>query len=104
MRSKPWLFLLSTLCGSLKLGVSCLVFRWVLCLILGHVLARLKPRFCLFCVLQIVKRRDVIKCMVKVPQLDFMVTASQKGTLTVFTSQVILKQTRFFFFVAISTF
>ncbi|KAJ6664662.1 hypothetical protein lerEdw1_006235 [Lerista edwardsae] len=35
-----------------------------------------------------VKRRDVIKCMVKVPQLDFMVTASQKGTLTVFTSQM----------------
>ncbi|XP_066479167.1 WD repeat-containing protein 64 [Tiliqua scincoides] len=35
-----------------------------------------------------VKRRDVIKCMVKVPQLDFMVTASQKGTLTVFSSQM----------------
>ncbi|XP_048361047.1 WD repeat-containing protein 64 [Sphaerodactylus townsendi] len=35
-----------------------------------------------------VKRRDVIKCMVKISQLDFLVTASQKGTLTVFTSQM----------------
>ncbi|XP_053157119.1 WD repeat-containing protein 64 isoform X2 [Hemicordylus capensis] len=35
-----------------------------------------------------VKRRDVIKCIVKVPQLDFIVTASQKGTLTVFSSQM----------------
>ncbi|XP_054828108.1 WD repeat-containing protein 64 [Eublepharis macularius] len=35
-----------------------------------------------------VKRRDVIKCLVKVSQLDFLVTASQKGTLTIFTSQM----------------
>ncbi|KAM9156359.1 WD repeat-containing protein 64 [Pangshura tecta] len=35
-----------------------------------------------------VKRRDVIKCIVKVPQLDFTVTASQKGTLTIFNSQM----------------
>ncbi|XP_060098123.1 WD repeat-containing protein 64 [Heteronotia binoei] len=35
-----------------------------------------------------VKRRDVIKCMVKISQLDFLVTASQKGTLTIFTSQM----------------
>ncbi|XP_074844739.1 WD repeat-containing protein 64 [Carettochelys insculpta] len=35
-----------------------------------------------------VKRRDVIKCIAKVPQLDFMVTASQKGTLTIFNSQM----------------
>uniref|UniRef100_K7G1G7 WD repeat domain 64 n=1 Tax=Pelodiscus sinensis TaxID=13735 RepID=K7G1G7_PELSI len=34
-----------------------------------------------------VKRRDVIKCIAKVPQLDFMVTASQKGMLTIFNSQ-----------------
>lgn len=46
-----------------------------------------------------VKRRDVIKCMVKISQLDFLITASQKGTLTVFTSQVILKQLPFFFIV-----
>uniref|UniRef100_A0A8D0HHH2 WD repeat domain 64 n=1 Tax=Sphenodon punctatus TaxID=8508 RepID=A0A8D0HHH2_SPHPU len=35
-----------------------------------------------------VKRRDVIKCIAKVPQLDFLVTASQKGTLTIFNSQM----------------
>ncbi|XP_034966417.1 WD repeat-containing protein 64 [Zootoca vivipara] len=35
-----------------------------------------------------VKRRDVIKCIVKVPQLDFLVTASQKGMLSVFSSQM----------------
>ncbi|XP_025037637.2 WD repeat-containing protein 64 isoform X5 [Pelodiscus sinensis] len=35
-----------------------------------------------------VKRRDVIKCIAKVPQLDFMVTASQKGMLTIFNSQM----------------
>ncbi|KYO23820.1 WD repeat-containing protein 64 [Alligator mississippiensis] len=35
-----------------------------------------------------VKRRDAIRCIVKVPQLDFLVTASQKGTLTVFNSQM----------------
>ncbi|EMP37508.1 WD repeat-containing protein 64 [Chelonia mydas] len=35
-----------------------------------------------------VKRRDVIKCIAKVPQLDFMITASQKGTLTIFNSQM----------------
>ncbi|TFK08516.1 nuclear receptor coactivator 3 [Platysternon megacephalum] len=44
-----------------------------------------------------VKRRDVIKCIAKVPQLDFMVTASQKGMLTIFNSQVILIHARFFF-------
>ncbi|XP_053238609.1 WD repeat-containing protein 64 isoform X1 [Podarcis raffonei] len=35
-----------------------------------------------------VKRRDVIKCIVKVPQLDFLVVASQKGMLSVFSSQM----------------
>ncbi|XP_033001327.1 WD repeat-containing protein 64 [Lacerta agilis] len=35
-----------------------------------------------------VKRRDVIKCIVKVPQLDFLVTASQKGMLSIFSSQM----------------
>ncbi|XP_062981483.1 WD repeat-containing protein 64 [Elgaria multicarinata webbii] len=35
-----------------------------------------------------VKRRDVIMCIVKVPQLDFLVTASQKGTLSIFSSQM----------------
>ncbi|KAJ7342090.1 hypothetical protein JRQ81_008822 [Phrynocephalus forsythii] len=40
-----------------------------------------------------VKRRDVIKCIVKIPQLDFLVTASQKGMLSIFSSQVIMKLT-----------
>ncbi|XP_020643114.3 WD repeat-containing protein 64 [Pogona vitticeps] len=35
-----------------------------------------------------VKRHDVIKCMVKIPQLDFVVTASQKGMLSIFSSQM----------------
>nr|XP_056709319.1 WD repeat-containing protein 64 [Euleptes europaea] len=35
-----------------------------------------------------VKRRDVIKCMVKISQLDFLITASQKGTLSIFNSQM----------------
>lgn len=34
------------------------------------------------------RRRDVIKCIVKVPQLDLLITASQKGLITVFNSQV----------------
>ncbi|NXE47650.1 WDR64 protein, partial [Casuarius casuarius] len=34
-----------------------------------------------------VKRRDVIKGIVKVPHLDFTVTSSQKGVLTVFNNQ-----------------
>nr|XP_030724448.1 WD repeat-containing protein 64 isoform X2 [Globicephala melas] len=33
------------------------------------------------------RRRDVIKCIVKIPQLDLLVTASQKGLITVFNSQ-----------------
>ncbi|CAO2638551.1 WD repeat-containing protein 64 [Lemmus lemmus] len=33
------------------------------------------------------RRRDVIKCIVKVPQLDLLITASQKGLITVFNSQ-----------------
>uniref|UniRef100_F6YSY2 WD repeat domain 64 n=1 Tax=Ornithorhynchus anatinus TaxID=9258 RepID=F6YSY2_ORNAN len=33
------------------------------------------------------RRRDVIKSIVKVPQLDFLITASQKGSLMVFNSQ-----------------
>ncbi|XP_068795383.1 WD repeat-containing protein 64 [Struthio camelus] len=35
-----------------------------------------------------VKRRDVIKGIVKVPHLDFTVTSSQKGVLTVFNNQM----------------
>ncbi|KAM7172200.1 WD repeat-containing protein 64 [Macrochelys suwanniensis] len=35
-----------------------------------------------------VKRRDAIKCIAKVPPLDFMITASQKGMLTIFNSQM----------------
>lgn len=35
------------------------------------------------------RRRDVVKCVVKVPQLDLLITASQKGLITVFNSQVI---------------
>uniref|UniRef100_A0A8B9SE76 WD repeat domain 64 n=1 Tax=Apteryx owenii TaxID=8824 RepID=A0A8B9SE76_APTOW len=34
-----------------------------------------------------VKRRDVIKGIVKVPHLDFTVTSSQKGVLTIFNNQ-----------------
>ncbi|XP_030724447.2 WD repeat-containing protein 64 [Globicephala melas] len=34
------------------------------------------------------RRRDVIKCIVKIPQLDLLVTASQKGLITVFNSQM----------------
>uniref|UniRef100_A0A8D2DND0 WD repeat domain 64 n=1 Tax=Sciurus vulgaris TaxID=55149 RepID=A0A8D2DND0_SCIVU len=30
------------------------------------------------------RRRDVIKCIVKIPQLDILITASQKGLITVF--------------------
>ncbi|XP_022364259.1 WD repeat-containing protein 64 [Enhydra lutris kenyoni] len=33
------------------------------------------------------RRRDVIKCIVKVPQLDLLITASQKGLITIFNSQ-----------------
>ncbi|XP_035176562.1 WD repeat-containing protein 64 [Oxyura jamaicensis] len=36
----------------------------------------------------VVKRRDVIKSIVKVPHLDFTVTSSQKGVLTVFNKQM----------------
>jgi hypothetical protein len=39
------------------------------------------------------RRRDVIKCIVKIPQLDLIITASQKGLITVFNSQVIGKLT-----------
>ncbi|XP_058165465.1 WD repeat-containing protein 64 [Dasypus novemcinctus] len=34
------------------------------------------------------RRRDVIKCMVKIPQLDLLIAASQKGLITVFNSQM----------------
>lgn len=43
--------------------------------------------------LTVVKRRDVIKSIVKVPHLDFTVTSSQKGVLTIFNNQVIPTQT-----------
>ncbi|XP_012499820.1 PREDICTED: WD repeat-containing protein 64 [Propithecus coquereli] len=33
------------------------------------------------------RRRDVIKCIVKIPQLDLLLTATQKGSITVFNSQ-----------------
>ncbi|EHB09986.1 WD repeat-containing protein 64, partial [Heterocephalus glaber] len=33
------------------------------------------------------RRRDVIKCIVKIPQLDLLITASQKGLIRVFNSQ-----------------
>ncbi|XP_006868644.1 PREDICTED: WD repeat-containing protein 64 [Chrysochloris asiatica] len=33
------------------------------------------------------RRRDVIKCIVKIPQLDLLITASQKGLITLFNSQ-----------------
>ncbi|KFQ57025.1 WD repeat-containing protein 64, partial [Nestor notabilis] len=38
----------------------------------------------------VVKRDDAIKGIVKVPNLDFIVTSSQKGVLTVFNKQKIL--------------
>ncbi|NWW94605.1 WDR64 protein, partial [Rhynochetos jubatus] len=34
-----------------------------------------------------VKRQDVIKDIVKVPHMDFIVTASQKGVITIFSNQ-----------------
>ncbi|XP_008847398.1 WD repeat-containing protein 64 isoform X2 [Nannospalax galili] len=34
------------------------------------------------------RRRDVIKCIIKVPQFDLLITASQKGFITVFNSQM----------------
>lgn len=43
--------------------------------------------------LTVVKRKDVIKGIVKVPLLHLTITASQKGVLTVFNKQVILNQT-----------
>lgn len=46
--------------------------------------------------LTVVKRQDVIKGIVKVPHLDFTVTSSQKGVLTIFNNQVIQTQTNFF--------
>ncbi|XP_008573482.1 PREDICTED: WD repeat-containing protein 64 [Galeopterus variegatus] len=33
------------------------------------------------------RRRDVIKCIVKIPQLDLLIAASQRGLITVFNSQ-----------------
>lgn len=46
--------------------------------------------------LTVVKRQDVLKGIVKVPHLDFTITSSQKGVLTIFNNQVILTQTNFF--------
>ncbi|XP_069340750.1 WD repeat-containing protein 64 [Eulemur rufifrons] len=34
------------------------------------------------------RRRDVIKCIVKIPQLDLLLTATQRGSITVFNSQM----------------
>nr|XP_020837725.1 WD repeat-containing protein 64 isoform X7 [Phascolarctos cinereus] len=33
-------------------------------------------------------KRDVVKCLVKIPQLDFLIIATQKGSITVFNSQM----------------
>lgn len=44
----------------------------------------------------VVKRQDVIKAIVKVPHLDFTVTSSQKGVLTLLDNQVILIQTNYY--------
>lgn len=41
----------------------------------------------------VVKERDMITSIVKVPHLDFTVTSSQKGVLTIFNKKVILTQT-----------
>ncbi|NWT86221.1 WDR64 protein, partial [Lanius ludovicianus] len=45
----------------------------------------------------VVKRKDVIKGIVKVPLLHFTVTASQRGVLTVFSKQQILLYFHFYF-------
>lgn len=42
--------------------------------------------------LTVLKRQDVITSIVKVPHLNFTVTSSQKGILTIFDNQVILTQ------------
>ncbi|XP_072503687.1 WD repeat-containing protein 64 isoform X2 [Notamacropus eugenii] len=34
------------------------------------------------------RKRDVVKCLVKIPQLDFLIIATQKGSITVFNSQM----------------
>ncbi|KAF6073788.1 WD repeat domain 64 [Phyllostomus discolor] len=34
------------------------------------------------------RRRDVIKCIVKIPQLDLLIAASQRGLITVFNNQM----------------
>lgn len=47
--------------------------------------------------LTVVKRKDVIKGIVKVPLLHLTVTASQKGLITVFSKKVILNQTLLLF-------
>lgn len=47
--------------------------------------------------LTVVKRKDVIKGIVKVPHLHLTITASQQGVLTVFNKQVILNQTLLLF-------
>ncbi|NXU71313.1 WDR64 protein, partial [Oreotrochilus melanogaster] len=44
----------------------------------------------------VVKRQDFIKGIVKVPHLDFIVTCSEKGILTIFNKKVILTQTNFY--------
>ncbi|KFR16641.1 WD repeat-containing protein 64, partial [Opisthocomus hoazin] len=36
----------------------------------------------------VIKRQDVIKGIVKVPHLDFIITSSQKGVLTIFNNQL----------------
>lgn len=51
--------------------------------------------------LTVVKRKDVIKGIVKVPRLNFTVTASQKGVLTVFSRKVSLNQTLLLFHSAV---
>ncbi|XP_027727555.1 WD repeat-containing protein 64-like isoform X2 [Vombatus ursinus] len=33
-------------------------------------------------------KRDVVKCLVKIPQLDFLIIATQKGSITVLNSQM----------------
>ncbi|XP_007481615.1 WD repeat-containing protein 64 isoform X1 [Monodelphis domestica] len=39
------------------------------------------------------RKRDVVKCLVKIPQMDFLITATQKGTITVFNSQMRVQAT-----------
>ncbi|XP_074077013.1 WD repeat-containing protein 64 [Macrotis lagotis] len=39
------------------------------------------------------RKRDVVKCLIKIPQVDFLIAATQKGSITVFNSQMRVQAT-----------